>query len=343
MTVSPPGSATTIAPWVARSPPAETKPSPSISASASSTACPLTTPLRSSLSPAGRRTRDPVSRISRQRPAGTAGRDGGASTSPNERSYPAETRASAMVGSTRPSVASAAARAFSSARARSGEVMTVSARRCVQALKLRVWTEPTERHFEGDEEALDRRDLLVGRTTHDDLGSHRVKGGRAHDVRVVACGWLDGCDGSTEPERKNEPVLSASRAMRSEMLRAPLVGTVACVPAVPGWALRTTTERAPNPATATPAAATLRKRARRRAGAMREEDEEDTPPWKRSGLRASCERRCVRVKGRFAPCRPHGRACASGRGSCSGSPSTVGRLSDAHRTRRRSGLRAVPR
>ena len=72
VTVPPAGSATTSSPRVARSPPAETKPSPSSRASASSTARPLTTPLRSSRRPTGRWTRRPASRISRQRPAGTA-------------------------------------------------------------------------------------------------------------------------------------------------------------------------------------------------------------------------------------------------------------------------------
>ncbi len=85
--------------------------------------------------------------------------------------------------------------------------------------------------------------------------------------------WL----GETEPELKNELLLAASWLMREESARAPLPDEagVEAVAALPVWVpLRTSKERTPKPATATPADAILTIRARRRAGAMREGVEE---------------------------------------------------------------------
>jgi hypothetical protein len=97
-------------------------------------------------------------------------------------------------------------------------------------------------------------------------------------VWVDACGGLDGSLGETEPELepepKNEPLSAASWLIRDESSRPPLADEagleVVAVP--PVWApLRTSSERAPKPAAATPADAILRRRARRRAGARRED------------------------------------------------------------------------
>jgi hypothetical protein len=98
---------------------------------------------------------------------------------------------------------------------------------------------------------------------------------------VDACGGLDGWLGETDPEPEPEPELdpkkepsAASSLIREESSRAPspFGAEVDAVAAAPVWApLRTSSERTPKPATAAPADAILRKRARRRAGARREE------------------------------------------------------------------------
>jgi hypothetical protein len=101
-------------------------------------------------------------------------------------------------------------------------------------------------------------------------------------VWVDACGGLDDSFGETEPEPesesepepKNELPSAASWLIRDESSRAPLpdVDGFEVVAALPVWApLRTSRESTPNPATATPADAILSSRARRRAGARREE------------------------------------------------------------------------
>jgi hypothetical protein len=96
---------------------------------------------------------------------------------------------------------------------------------------------------------------------------------RAHDVLVDACGALDCCEGATEPDWKKESLCSASWVMRAEMLRPVLAAGVAALPVL---APRTSSETIPKPATATPADATFKRRARRRAGARREEGAADT-------------------------------------------------------------------
>jgi hypothetical protein len=99
-------------------------------------------------------------------------------------------------------------------------------------------------------------------------------------VWVEAWGWLDESDDVTLPAPKYELVdCAASSLIRAETPRVPLDVAVllpeslpACVPP------RTTTDRIPKPTTATPADAIFRSRARRRAGARREEGVEDMPP-----------------------------------------------------------------
>jgi hypothetical protein len=102
-------------------------------------------------------------------------------------------------------------------------------------------------------------------------------------VWVEAWGGLELWLGETEPEPELEPeskkelLSAASWLMREESSRAPLpdVAGVDVDAAPPVWVpLRTSRERAPKPATATPADAILRSRARRRAGARREGVEE---------------------------------------------------------------------
>jgi hypothetical protein len=111
---------------------------------------------------------------------------------------------------------------------------------------------------------------------------------------VDACGGLDESLGETEPEPelesepeldpKNELLSAASRLIRDESSRLPLPDEVGveAVAALPVWVpLRTSSDRTPKPATAAPTDATLSRRARRRAGARREGDEEaavDTHP-----------------------------------------------------------------
>ena len=226
-----------------------------------------------------------------------------------------------------------------------GETITDVGRRTVESFQLGIRVEPAERELERDEEPFDRRGLVGCCATDDDLAAHGAKAGGAHDVCVDACGGLEPCDGATEPLWKNESDRLASCAIRDETSRAPARGNAS--PRFlrpPVWAPRTSTERTPNPATAAPADATLRNRARRRAGARREE--EDTAPWKRTSLRATCDPGCARVKAR----RP-GRGV--GRRRVRVAPAHVrraatlerrhGRPSGATRTRRRSGLRAERR
>jgi hypothetical protein len=98
---------------------------------------------------------------------------------------------------------------------------------------------------------------------------------------VDACGGLDDWLGETEPELESEPELepkkeppsAASWLIREESARAPPPeeAGVEVVAALPVCApLRTSSERTPKPATATPADPALSRRARRRAGAKRE-------------------------------------------------------------------------
>jgi len=86
---------------------------------------------------------------------------------------------------------------------------------------------------------------------------------------------VDGSLGETEPEPepKNELPSAASWLIRDESSRPPLADEAGLeVVASPVWApLRTSRERTPKPATATPADAILSTRARRRAGARRED------------------------------------------------------------------------
>src|SRR5215472_3499117 len=100
-TAPPAGSATSTPPRTARSPPTETKPGPSSTATASSTASAFTTPFRSRASPGGRRSIHPATQISDQRPR--------------------------SVGSTSPSVSAATSIAIASARAKSGETASMCA------------------------------------------------------------------------------------------------------------------------------------------------------------------------------------------------------------------------
>ena len=112
----------------------------------------------------------------------------------------------------------------------------------------------------------------------DDLAAHRLEASRAHEVWVEAWGELDDSLGETEPELepepKNELLSAASWLIRDESSRPPLVDEVGVGGrgAVAVWAPpRTSSERTPKPTTAAPAEAILRRRARRRAGARRED------------------------------------------------------------------------